>query len=460
MKVGAYMGDPTTLNSASNGVAPLSFWQRVTLKQVAIATVAVALVLLSIGLIVALRYVLLLLFLGVVVATALAPIVDRLRRWGVSQGPAVLIAFALLLVLAGGIIAIVAPFIAAQVSQVVADLPNRYASVRATIAASSSGLIRSLAAQLPTSLFPNISVVDGAALGATVAALLPSVGRGLLLGGLALLLSYYWLYYRALAIQSIALLVPLDYRADAIELWDQIEAKIGAFVRGLALLGLLIALLSGAGFLLIGLPYAVTLAIIAGLLEAIPYIGPFLTMALAGLVGLSVSPTMAALAVGVAVVVQLLESTVVVPRVMDRAVGVRPVVTLLALAVFELLFGLLGALLAVPLAAVFQVLLDRFVLSARSPAQLDIGGRDKLALLRYQTQDLANDLRQQVRSKTVDIDEEADAAEEELEALLLDLDSLLALAQEQPPGIGDQESGVGKRRARGRDRRSKIEDRR
>jgi len=346
------MGDPMALNGAangaSNGAAPPPFWQHVTLKQVAIATVVATLILLGIGLIIALRYVLLLLFLGIVVATALAPLVERLRRWGVSQGLAALIAFALLIVLVGGIIATVAPFILAQVSQVVADLPERYASVRATIAASRSGLIRGLGAQLPSGLFQNITAADGVALGTTVAATLPSLGRGLLLSALALFLSYYWLYYRALAVQSVALLVPLDYRADAIDLWNQIEAKIGAFVRGLALLGLLIAILSGTGFLLIGLPYAVTLAIIAGLLEAIPYVGPFLTMALAGLVGLSVSPTMAALAIGVAVVVQLVESTIVVPRVMDRAVGVRPVVTLLALAIFELLFGLLGALLAVP----------------------------------------------------------------------------------------------------------------
>jgi hypothetical protein len=116
---------------------------------------------------------------------------------------------------------------------------------------------------------------------------------------------------------------------------------------------------------------------------------------------------------------------------MDRAVGVSPVVTLLALAVFSDLFGLLGALLAVPLAAVFQVLLDRMMLRTVAPADLEIGGRDKLALLRYQTQDIANDLRQQVRSKTEHMDADADAAEEELEALLLDLDGLLAAAQEQ-----------------------------
>jgi hypothetical protein len=66
-----------------------------------------------------------------------------------------------------------------------------------------------------------------------------------------------------------------------------------------------------------------------------------------------------------------------------------------------------------------------------APEQLDIGGRDRLALLRYQILDLAGDLRQQVRSKTAEVDDEVDAAEEELEALLTDLDGLLAAAQEE-----------------------------
>jgi predicted PurR-regulated permease PerM len=425
------MSNPTTINGTASEAAPTSFWQRVTLKQVAAGTAVATLLLAGIALVVALRYVFLLLFLSVVVATALAPLTERLRRWGLSQGQAALLAFALLLALLGAIVATIAPFFVVQLTQVVSDLPERYAAVRETIAASRSSLIRGLATQMPADLFQGMMSDGGVALGATLATALPSLGRGLLFSALVLFLSYYWLCYRARAVQAIALLIPIDYRAEATTLWNQIEEKIGAFVRGLALLGLIIAILSAIGYLLISLPYALTIAVIAGLLEAIPYVGPLLTLALAGLVGLSVSPGMAVAAVGVAAVMQLIESTVVVPRVMDRAVGVRPVVTLLALAIFELLFGLLGALLAVPLAAVFQVLLDRFVLRAPAAHQLEIGGRDRLALLRYQTQDLASDLRQQVRSKTADVDEETDVAEEELEALLLDLDSLLATAQEQ-----------------------------
>jgi predicted PurR-regulated permease PerM len=406
-------------------------WQRITNRQVVIGTMLVALVLLSLGLIIALRYVFLMLFLGIVVATALTPVVERLRKFGLAQSAATLIAFGALLAIIGGIVAALAPFFVAQFVQALTDLPKFYAGFRTTVSGSNSQFLRGLGAQLPADPFSGLAGDDGIALGSQLTLLLPSLASTLLFGILVMILSYYWLYYRALAVQSIALLVPIDQRAGAIELWNEIETKIGAFVRGLAILGFVIGILSAIGYVAIGLPYGLTIAIIAGILEAIPYVGPLITLALAGIVGLSVSQNMALLAIGIAMIIQFLENSIVVPRVMDRAVGVSPVVTLLALAVFSDLFGLLGALLAVPLAAVFQVLLDRMMLRAASPADLEIGGRDKLALLRYQTQDIANDLRQQVRVKTEDVDADVDAAEEELEALLLDLDSLLAAAQEQ-----------------------------
>jgi len=425
------MSDLNPSSSSANGAATPLLWQRITNKQVAIGTVLVALVVLSLGLIVALRYVFLMLFLGIVVATALTPVVDRLRKFGLTQSMATLIAFGALLLVLGGIVAALTPFFVIQFVQALTDLPTFYAGFRTTVSGSNSQFLRGLGAQLPADPFSGLAGDNGIALGSQVTLLLPSIANMMLFSVLVMILSYYWLYYRALAIQSIALLVPIDQRAGAIELWNEIENKIGAFVRGLAILSFVIGLLSAIGYVAIGLPYGLTIAIIAGILEAIPYVGPLITLVLAGVVGLSVSQSMAVMAIGIAMIIQFLENSIVVPRVMDRAVGVSPVVTLLALAVFSDLFGLLGALLAVPLAAVFQVLLDRMMLRATSPAELEIGGRDKLALLRYQTQDIANDLRQQVRAKTEDMDADVDAAEEELEALLLDLDSLLATAQEQ-----------------------------
>lgn len=406
-----------------------SFWQRVTLRQVALGTALVALTLLAGWLLISLRYVFILLFLGIVVATALMPIVERLRRWNVGRGLSALIAFGLLILLLAGVIAALMPFFIDQLTGFAAELPERYSALRGSLTGSPSPLFRSLAEQLPAD--PFASATGGVALGALLTAALPDLGRGLLSGALVLLISYYWLSYRALAIQSVALLVPINHRAGALQLWEEIEFKIGAFVRGLALLSLVIGVLSGVGYALVGLPYALTIGIIAGILEAVPYVGPILTMAVSVIVGLSVSPTTALLAVGVAVVVQMLENAVVVPRVMDRAVGVNPIVTLLALSIFAELFGFVGALLAVPLAAAIQVLLDRVLNRAQPPAEVDLGGRDQFALLRYRTRDLASDLRQRVRSKTEAISAEEDAVEEQLESLLLDLDGLLAAEQER-----------------------------
>src|SRR3954469_4102579 len=93
------MSDLISTSTSTNGAAAPAFWQRVTNKQVAIGTVLVALVLLALVLIVALRYVFLMLFLGIVVATALAPVVDRLRKLGLAQGTATLIAFGALLLI-------------------------------------------------------------------------------------------------------------------------------------------------------------------------------------------------------------------------------------------------------------------------------------------------------------------------------------------------------------------------
>ncbi|MBC8161823.1 MAG: AI-2E family transporter [Roseiflexaceae bacterium] len=420
----------TTQHSpSSQPVALLPWWQRVTLWQVALGTALVSIIVLSGLMLIALRYVVIFFFLGIVLATALTPLFDRLRGWGVGRTLAATLVFLAFFAFVGGVIAALVPFFLAQIAIVAVDLPARYLELRETLVGSPSRLLRDLAFVLPVDPFSTLEGDQTGALELFVVTFIPGLLRGVGIGVLVLLLSFYWLSYRALAVQSVALLIPLHIRTEAVEVWNEVEKKIGAFVRGLAILSITIAIFSFVGFSLIGLPYALTIAILAGVLEAVPYVGPIITMAVAGVVGLTVSPEKAILALIVANIVQFIEGSIVVPRAMDKTVGVNPVVTLLALAVFSELFGLVGALLAVPLAAAIQVLLDRYVLRAPAAGQLEIGGRDQLALLRYYTQDLAGDLRQQLRAKDAEATAEADANEESLEIVLEDLDALLASAQ-------------------------------
>ena len=116
------MSDLNGSGVAGNGSGTLPLWQRVTLKQVAMGTAIVALVVLGLALVVVLRYVLLLLFLGIVVATALGPVVDRLRGLGLSQSTAALIAFGLLIVAIGAILAALVPFFVTQLLQAASEI--------------------------------------------------------------------------------------------------------------------------------------------------------------------------------------------------------------------------------------------------------------------------------------------------------------------------------------------------
>ncbi len=238
-----------------------------------------------------------------------------------------------------------------------------------------------------------------------------------------MLITFFWIVDREQIVRAGLLVVPIDQRGAAHELWDTLEEKVGAFIRGQALLCLSIGTLSAIAFFAIGLPNALLLAVLAGILEAVPYIGPIATTLLAVSLTLAQSPENIWWVIGACVVIQQIENAILVPRIMDRAVGVNAVVTLLAIAAFGSLLGVGGAIMAIPLAVIVQVLLERFLLNTPAPPAVEITGRDHVALLRYQAQDLANDLRERIK----DHDEEAgqNLLEEDLEAVVGEIDTLL-----------------------------------
>jgi hypothetical protein len=129
------------------------------------------------------------------------------------------------------------------------------------------------------------------------------------------------------------------------------------------------------------------------------------------------------------VVIQQLENSLLVPRIMNKAVGVNPFVSLLAFFAFSSLLGMAGALMAIPLAAILQLLLDRFVFHPGVTEAEASTGRDHISRLRYETQELAQDLRKQARGETSDLMvSQIDPVLDEIETIATDLDALLAQA--------------------------------
>jgi predicted PurR-regulated permease PerM len=135
---------------------------------------------------------------------------------------------------------------------------------------------------------------------------------------------------------------------------NNIESSLGSWVNAQLLLMLIIGLLSYIGYLVLGLKYAVPLAIIAGLLEAIPNIGPIVTTVIASLFALTISPLTALFTVIFGILVQQLENNFIVPKVMSKSVGLNPLVTILLIISGSQLAGIVGALLAIPLFLTIQ----------------------------------------------------------------------------------------------------------
>ena len=181
--------------------------------------------------------------------------------------------------------------------------------------------------------------------------------------------------------------------------------------------------------MLIGLPNALVLALVAGALEAVPMIGPLLGAIPAAVIALSIAPAKLVWVIVATLVIQQIENILLVPRVMRRSVGVNPFVSLLAIFAFSSLFGIAGALMAIPIAAIIQLLLDRFVFGPGVMEAEVSTGRDQASRLRYEAQGLAQDLRKQARLKKGGSDsrvKQLDQVLDEIEAITTDLDALLA----------------------------------
>jgi predicted PurR-regulated permease PerM len=145
---------------------------------------------------------------------------------------------------------------------------------------------------------------------------------------------------------------------------EQVTLKVSAWLGGQLLLAGIIGSTAAIGLWLIGVPYFYVLAMVAGIGEMIPMIGPVLSAIPAIIVGFSVSPQMG---VGVAIfflVQQQIENHLLVPKVMERQVGVSAVVVVISLLLGGSLLGIVGAILAVPTAAILQVVFQEFMAEA------------------------------------------------------------------------------------------------
>lgn len=398
-----------------------------SLQRTAVLTLIAAVIAAAALLIVWERQVALLLFGGIVLATALEPLI----RWLIStckmpRTYATILVFATFSLILVGLIAFAVPEVIAQSQAVIEKLPAWYEQSRSSLMDSPFRSLRILGGYLPVEMpsIWNMGMLN-AELGAGSASPLDVVNQvgmaffGILAVGV---LGFYWSMHEETTIRSLLLLAPEHRRPFYQSMTDEVLQKLGGYVRGQLILCAAVFVLSLIAYLVLGLPYALLLALIAGLLEAVPIIGPTLGAIPAIIVALSLGPQQTALVIGAAMMIQTIENYFLVPKVMDRSVGISAVVTLLGIVTCGALFGIIGAVFAIPLAAIGQTLLERFVLQTDFKAKKFTGPRDSAGVLHYQLMDLINDLKRQQRQKDTPIDPWTTESFAELETIAVALD--------------------------------------
>ena len=294
------------------------------------------------------RTLIVLLFISFVLMEALNPAVTRLEKYKIPRPLGIFILYIIILSVISFVVAGIVPILTEQTTGLIQTLPQALKNIK---------IFGSDAIDFSSQFKILENVPSG------IAKIAISVVSNVVSGFIILFLTFYLLLEKKNFSKYGYDIFGESGKEKMVAIIEQLEARLGSWVNAEFFLMTIIGILSYIGYTILGLQYAVPLAIFAGLLEAVPSIGPTVATALAALVGFTVSPLTGVLAIIVGTVIQLLENNIIVPRIMKKTVGFNPLVTILLIASGAKLGGVVGAILALPLfltlQTIFKVLVDK-----------------------------------------------------------------------------------------------------
>jgi predicted PurR-regulated permease PerM len=317
------------------------------------------------------REVLLSLYIAGLLAVGLSPVVRKIERHKLLSGRykiprwlAILVLYVTFLLAVAFVLSLVIPPLVSQIRELVGNLPSYADRLQAEL--TRRGLVD--ANWSWSSLFKDMQMPGGVAISGIFGALSGAVGA---LGKIVtVLLLPFYLLLEASALRSWLLqFVQPGSRKRADRIARAVTIKVGAWLNGQLVLGAVIGTTATVGLWLLGVPYFYVLGLIAAVGELIPVVGPILAAIPAILLAFTVSPQTALFVTLFCCGQQFVENNVLVPRIMERQVGVSPVAIIVALLVGSSLLGFIGAILAVPSVAIIQVLVNEFLVPDEEEAE-------------------------------------------------------------------------------------------
>lgn len=303
---------------------------------------------------------------AVVIASAIDPAVKWFGRFRVSRVPAVILVYFLVATVFIGIFYVFIPVLFDELSKL-ADFFPQYIKVFQSISPVNLNQINLSGAQeVASGISQNISLVEDIS---NLKSSLIDVPGGLfnaisgIFGGvlsfiLVVVISFYFSVQERGIEEFLRIITPVQSEKYVVDLWKRSQAKIGKWIQGQLLLGVLVGVLVFLGLSILGVKYALVLALLAAIFEIIPVFGPILAATPAVIFGFLDSVTLGLTVLGFYVIIQQFENHLIYPLVVRKIIGVPPILVILSLIVGAKLAGFLGIILAVPVATLLVEIAD------------------------------------------------------------------------------------------------------
>lgn len=295
------------------------------------------------------RDIILQLFVALLLMTILEPIVALLARIRIPRALSVLITYIFVLGILGGMVALIAPTLAQQTTNFVNTLPSYLNNI---------GINSAVSGDLAKGLLSQLGGIPGEILNFTV-----SVFSNVVAVVTVLVFAFYMLLTHDKLKDQVGFLFGESKSQQIGRVVLAWENKLGKWARGQMLLMFAIGLGTYVGFVLIGIPFALPLAILAGLLEIIPILGPIVAAVPAILIGFGISPIIGLAVTALSLLVHQVEGYVLVPKIMEKSVGVSPLLILVSIAIGAKLLGIMGVIISVPFVITLQVLIKEYLIA-------------------------------------------------------------------------------------------------
>lgn len=322
-------------------------------KDIVISTRTILSVLVLIGIFwvaIQVQAVLLLVFMAFVVALGLLPVVEKIESKGLPRPLAVIFT---LFAIGGsflGLITLAFSPLISQTQMLIVRIPTLLESIPTTT-------LEKYITNFGDILTQQVAIGSNNVIQFTV-----SAAGGLITAVMVLFLAGYLMIDMDNIEKSLVKAFPPSLRKLVDSAYVEIKYRLGSWLRGQLILMLVVGLLSFVGLSLLQVDFALSLAVLAGLFEVVPNIGPIVASIPAAIIGFSISPFTGFGVLALFILIQQVENNLIVPKVMKKAVGFNPIVTIIALLVGVKLFGLLGALLAIPVTLILTIAIQTVLL--------------------------------------------------------------------------------------------------